>query len=387
MTKREKVMATTLLATMAVLGGAVFFHLFVIQPISEVRAELESERTELTKEQENLAKEESRIKTILRVNPRLTQWKELSLPPKNPKLKPQFGVSLEEQKKTRFRELGVDYYTYLEGVLRKSGFPSESISITPRSVNRRTTSNLQSKEVLFEPLVFGVQARGPYDAVVAMLKTFHTTPLLHQIRTFTVAVSPNRSTTQAKGLLDLTMTVEALVVNGGQEREKLLPEKLPYAPRVLAEPGRSYDLMAKRNMFTGIAPAAAKSTTAAKSTEPKSDVLRFVKLTMLFFNPDRRRWEATLYDQAKGTKETKLNERILNEFTINDSAGLEVLKAKVVKIDEEQLIFESEGRYYRLRCGDFIYPAIREPVPEKELKSLGVAMETRTSSKDSEMTE
>jgi len=386
MTKREKVLATTLLATMAVLGGGVFFHMFVYEPIVEIRAERDVELDELKKEQDELTKEETRIKNILRVNPRLTQWKELSLPPKDPKSKPQPGISLEEQKTTRFRELQVAYDKYLDTVLRKSGFQGDSISITPRSANRRTSSSLQSKEALFEPLVFGVQARGSYQSMVDMLKKFHSTPLLHQIRTFTVALSQNRSATQEKGLLDVTMTVEALVVTGGQEREirpepnGLLP-KLPYQPRVLAEPGRSYDQMVKRNMFTGVAPVA-KTLAASKSTEPKSETLRFVKLTMLFFNPDRRRWEATLYDQAKGTKETKLNERILNEFTVADSAGIEVLKAKVVKIDEEQMIFESEGRFYRMRCGDFIYPAIREPVPEKELKSLGIVMEISKSSKD-----
>jgi len=375
MTRREKVLATSLIVILAVMGGGVFFHMFVYQPIAEIRAELQSEHEGLIKEQEDLAKEEGKIKSILDVNPRLSQWKDLSLPPNNPQSKPTPGVSAVEQKKTRFRELQVAYDSYLDGVLRKSGFLGPSINITPRTVNRRVGTNLQAKEVLFEPLVFGVQARGPYQAVVDMLKSFHTTPLMHQVRTITVSLAPERGGIQgqAKGLLDVTMTVEALVVTGGQDREKLLPEKLPYPPRVLAEPGRSYDLMVKRNMFTGIAPVA--RTTPSKSTEAKSEVLRFVKLTMLFLPPGGRRWEATLYDQAKGSKEMKLSSRADRaEFTIADSSGIEVLKARVVNIDEEQLIFESDGQFYRLRCGDFMYPAIREPVPEKELKLMNLAM-------------
>ena len=34
------------------------------------------------------------------------------------------------------------------------------------------------------------------------------------------------------------MTVEALIVNGAEERPGLMPSKLAYPPRVLAEPAR-----------------------------------------------------------------------------------------------------------------------------------------------------
>ena len=133
---------------------------------------------------------------------------------------------------------------------------------------------------------------------------------------------------------------------------------------------RGYDLMAKLNMFTGYSLAPAIPSSGPKITEDKREVLRFVKLTMLWYNADRRRWEATLYDQAKGGVETNLNTRILNELKVYGDGEDPLLDAKVVHIDEEQLIFKEEGKFYRMRCGEFIYPAIREPLETKELKTL-----------------
>ena len=50
-----------------------------------------------------------------------------------------------------------------------------------------------------------------------------------------------------------------------------------------------------------------------------------------------------------------------------------MIEAKVVKIEEEFLIILSERKYYRLRIGDFLYPAIRTPLGKSELKELGIA--------------
>ena len=81
---------------------------------------------------------------------------------------------------------------------------------------------------------------------------------------------------------------------------------------------------------------------------------------------------AWLYDQAKGGREKKLNTSALNEFTIYDKDENPMIEAKVVKIEEEFMIILSEGKYYRLGIGDFLYPAIRNPLSKSELKELGI---------------
>ena len=48
---------------------------------------------------------------------------------------------------------------------------------------------------------------------------------------------------------------------------------------------------------------------------------------------------------------------------------------KVVHIDEGQLVFKAENKFYRLRCGDTLYPAIEKPLSASEVKELGLATE------------
>jgi hypothetical protein len=111
-------------------------------------------------------------------------------------------------------------------------------------------------------------------------------------------------------------------------------------------------------------------------------VLAFVKLTTLSYDPERKRWEAWLYDQGKGGREKKLNTGVLNDFTIEDKYGNSVIEAKVVRIEEEFMVILSEGKYYRLRCGDFLYPAIRTPLSKSELKAMDITPDESAKEKD-----
>jgi hypothetical protein len=378
MTRREKVLATTLIVMMAVVGGGVLFHMFVYQPIAEVREDLAREKQTLIKAQNDLAQEEQVIENILHVNPRLSQWKQISLPPRDPKAQSKAGVSLEDQKKKHISDMQVQYDRFLSELLRKNGF--SRIVITPRQPDRRGSPTQKGKEPVYERLAFSVAATGNLQALVSTLKEFHTTPLLQQVRSLTLKpAQPRRQGVKPPlGTLDVSLLVEALMVTDGEPRSTLKAEKPPTL-HVLAEPapgsGRNYDLMVKRNMFTGIDPAPAG--TDRVSTDARNEVLRFVKLTMLCSDPSRStpRWLATLYDQAKGPArgETKLNEKTLNKIDIYDDRSNPVMEAWVVKIDESQLVFKWENKFYRLRCGEFIYPAIRQPLLNSELRELGVS--------------
>jgi hypothetical protein len=376
MTRREKVMATTLIVVMTVLGGGLLFHLFVYQPISEAREELANEREKLQKAQDQLAKQGGQIKDILQADPRLSQWKKISLPPRNPEAKKK-GVSLEEQQKAHLSRLGVAYERYLSTLLRENGFGD--VVVSPRTVDKRANPILKAKEPVYEKLAFGVTGRGDLEAAVRSLKAFHQANLLHSIRNLTLTVAQQRGRVAAKpGSLDMSMQVEALLVNGAEERKDLLPDKLSYPLRVLAEPEsgveRKYSYMLSHNIFTGSGRTIERSFSGdEKEAEDRKDVLSFVKLTMLCYDTNKRRWAATLYDQGKGGDEIKLDQRIDKEFTILDHAKNSLLEGKVVLIDEKQLIFKADGKYYRMHCGDFLYPCLKKEVSAQELKELGIS--------------
>src|SRR5262249_12117302 len=117
-------------------------------------------------------------------------------------------------------------------------------------------------------------------------------------------------------------------------------------PAVLAPWGRRYTDLARRNIFTGVASA------ASRVSEAKAEVLRLVRLTTVSHNG--RRWEAFLYDQAKGGKEMRLNlGLVLSEFTIQDKYETEVLKGEVALIDDKGLVFKADGKFYRVEVGEY----------------------------------
>jgi hypothetical protein len=182
------------------------------------------------------------------------------------------------------------------------------------------------------------------------------------------------------------MTIEALMVNGAEERVSLLPSKLDVQPRVLAEPQRRYVNVSAKNPFLGI------PTLPPRLTENRIEVLRFVRLTTL--SKTGSRWEGFFYDQAKGIwpgrtpregegiAEKMVNAEGARDFTILDKYGTTILKATVVYIDGRQLVFRADGKFYRLGCGDFLYPdparpnrypAMKEPLKESDLKELGLS--------------
>jgi hypothetical protein len=153
------------------------------------------------------------------------------------------------------------------------------------------------------------------------------------------------------------------MASGAETREALTPGT-DVPARALAEPARTYADLSAKNIFLGTA-------AQTRLTEDRIAVLEAVRLTTLSHNG--RRWEAYLYDQAKGGAEKRLNALTVTDFAIKDKYGTAVLEGKVVLIDERQLVFQSEGKFYRLRCGDFLYPAVEHPLTESEIKPLGVA--------------
>jgi hypothetical protein len=369
MTRREKVMATTLIVVMTVLGGGLLFHLFVYQPISEARELKASEQEKLDKARELFNTQSAQIKDLLQADPRLTQWNKISLPPRNPQGK-QKGVSLEEQQKRHVSRLKVAYEKYLSTMLSDNGFTT--VLVSERTVDKRANPILKAKEPVYDKIAFSATGRGDLESVVRSLKAFHQANLLHSIRNLTLTVAqPRGRVTPKPGSLDLAMQVEALLVNGAEERKDLLPEKVSYPPRVLAEPERKYSSMLSHNIFAGSSRTINTSFDGSEKSERREDVLGFVKLTMLCYDTKNRRWDATLYDQGKGGDEIKVN-RLWDELKITDQGRNTLLDAKVVLIDEKQLIFKQEGKYYRMRCGDFIFPCLKKALTSAELKELGI---------------
>ncbi|MFM7150371.1 MAG: hypothetical protein ACKO23_11055, partial [Gemmataceae bacterium] len=260
MTRREKILAIVLTSLLVVFGGGILFHFFVYQPISDTRTQLSLAQEQLAKKQEELSQEEQQIQSVLDVNPRLEHWRKISLSSVDATQK-KAGVPSDELKRRHLAQLQVKYELFLSELLRSSGFKTDSIVISPRQPDRRTNLVVaKGQEPLYERLAFTVTGKGSKDNVVRMLRDFHKTNLLHQVRSIKLntpsgasASGSSRRGSTPDGSLDLDMTVEALVVRGAEERGNLTSSTLTYTPQFLA-PSRDYNQMGNRNMFVGIKP-------------------------------------------------------------------------------------------------------------------------------------
>jgi hypothetical protein len=174
-------------------------------------------------------------------------------------------------------------------------------------------------------------------------------------------------------------------VAGAEPRTALLPGSLPYKPRVLAESNRRYQDMVVKNIFSGYLPPSTSLDESKVPPERRNEVLRWIKLTTLSYDTESRRWRGYFYNQARGPRkdddknvkwEDRVDARLFKEITITDKDDKTVFEAEVVYIDEGQLVLKADGKYYRLRCGEFLYPAIRVPLQSRDLKVLGLAPES-----------
>jgi hypothetical protein len=217
---------------------------------------------------------------------------------------------------------------------------------------------------VYTKLAYKVTGQAKLSAVVAMLKHFYEDSLLHEVQMLSLTKPGTARQGAGPDDLDVVLDVQTLLVKDAEARTALKPTFADKTPPPMHADGRSYDDILKKNFFTG------RNVEQALSENPK-EVLGAVRLTMVFWNG--RRWEASFYDELKGGPG---DERLVNanvpDFTVFDRYEHVVLKVKVVKIEDRLLVFQANGKYYRLTTGDRLYPAIDKPLKDSEIKELGL---------------
>jgi hypothetical protein len=357
MNKRERVLAIGLLTLVLLLGGAFVFHLFFYEPMDQLKNRIAAAQKDIaTKERERDQLDKDKEKT-LHTDPRLKEWRKLSLPEGT-------GRKPEEVAK-HLDKLQRDYESWLYKLLEHNGFSANSITVTAKAPDSKSSPTLPGKGPLFTRFAFIVKGQASLDAVVRMLSEFHKTNLLHQVRGLTLVKPETTRQGSRPGDLDVDLTVEALMVAGADKREKLLPDdSTAPVPQVLAVGPRRYEDLRGHNIFQGVG-------AGNRLTEDRAEVLSNVKLTTL--TNGGRRWEGFLYDKGKGPPEIRLRASIgFDEFTITDRYGTVLMKAKVVRLDDREVIFQSGEEYYRLGVGDDLQTAMKNPLKKEEVKSMGL---------------
>ena len=368
MTQRERTLAVAIL-TVVILGGGAFvgYHFFFL-PFRQKENTLLSLRKDVDSKRLRLAE-------IERDRPKLEMWRQLSLPP---------DVNRAHE-----------YVSLLNDLLLKSGFTSDAITrIDTRPADTRSSPTLPGrKEPIYTILNFNVVARGSLSNLVALLENFYRTGLLHRIKTISVQRPLTTTTGQRPNQLDISLTIEGLIVQGGEERPQLLPSidrRLlaieaavgrfgapsglsyvltaagpagPQGPRALAEPHRQYASIADKDIFYG--PLPPPPTQIVKKKEESAtpiDVAQFVFLTDI--TQVDAKVEAHLYDRYNNSR-TKLRTGTgADSFRIRDAQGATIVQGKVVRIDDRDVIFQVGTKVYTIHVGQSLKEAMAKTTKE-----------------------
>jgi hypothetical protein len=376
MTARERVLAIGSLLVIAVVAGGFLFYQFLFVPLQNRDQTLQSVRAELEKKQE-------RVREVMASRPKLDRWRALSLPA---------DTDLARR----------EYEKYLSELFRKSGFAAGSFSVVPKPTDSKTSPSIPGKGPVYTKLTFTVMAHGSLGSLVDALEGFYRTGLLHQIKNLTIQ-RPLTAGEQQQEDLDVNLTVEALCVAGGGNRPFLLPNldpRLvaldaaaalrgapaglalaawaatpmgPEGPGLLAQPARDYAAVSAKDIFHG----------EPQPNQARGEdfvVTRFVHLTDI--TRDGRRAEAFLYDRASNRKTRLRAEPGFDAFRVTNDEGETVVRGRVLRINERDVVFSVDGKAYALHVGQSLEDAMKKPLTDQDLRAMGVTEDTNVSRRE-----
>jgi hypothetical protein len=378
MNSRERILLGVLFGILIVGGCGVAFYYLFFQDYLAARTQLLADRAKLAEKTNDLANAEKEQKRLLTNDPRLKDWRVYSAPDLEP-IKGG-GKHTEQEVKAHLNKLQVEYQDNLQGLLQRHKFGAVQIvakNIETKTVDSKGGTPAKDKAPVYTRIPFSVQATASYANIIAFLKDFHTQPLLQEVRTLSITKpqTPRENTGPgARDVLDIAMTVELLMVTGAESRSNLIPTIESKGPLVLASEKRNYTDMPEKDPFNGTRGTPLTPELPPIAAEEAKLVLSFVELTMIVWNPERDRWNATFYDQGAGFPEKLVNMAILPELKITDPLGRHVFDGKLVYIDAKQLVLEDKktGNYIRMRVGDYLQVALEKPLKADELKQFNL---------------
>jgi hypothetical protein len=368
MNTRERTLASIVLG-MVILGGGYFLVSQLL--LGPLRARADN----LAALQKDVQNKRDRIAQIKAARPQLDRWKHISLPA---------DADMAQR----------EYEKYLTDLLRLADFAPGALSVTPRPLDTKSSPTLPGKGPVYTKLAFQVQARGSLESLVRMMEHFYRTNLLQQVKTFLVQKPATTRPGQQPRDLDINMTVEALIVNGAENRQSLVamdrrllsvaldaigtrPRGIgglaaaavlasptgPMGSGNLAQPPRDYLALATKNIFLGPVPGA---------QQEEVDLTRFIYLTSITDNG--RRPEAFLYDRYNN-RNTRLRASAgFDDFRVADSQDVEVVKGHVLRIDERDVLFQVDKKVYMMHLGENLEEAMRKALSDSRIKELGLTV-------------
>jgi len=436
MTTRERNLAMILLVVLVVLGIGIVANATVLQPLTSVNGEIDKADLQLDQRRKEIKAETDRITRIEKLNPRLAQWQKLSLPEGDPRA---------EAYKAHLGKLSRDYQRYLNKALVESGFTVRSMKVGPDFDSR--TAPMVDKKPIGQILTSHIEGEATLESVVKLFEELYRAPVLHQIKTFSIA-SVKTSTNLA-----VKLTLEAILVNGAEHINKrdgdifakFTNKGKDKEPVVLArEKGRYRDMATRNNIFT---PAREEKTQGPDDRDMAADIssdLVYVHLTMIYWSDfhggcwvariDNKgnKGDAALLidaplpkqspyqkvkkeieekkrqglmakrprrgDNEKQEEDKNLLEEPVQKWVLRDHFKQPLFDLQVVRIEGlKRVIFQVDGKFFAIHPNETLFSAMRKEnedgdlvdneLDKEELKKLGLLGDTTEVLKKVKLTE
>lgn len=347
MTRRERTLAFLLLPPLLLVGGGFLVHQLWYEPLRARDRRVEDLQREIDEKLAAVRKAQEKKKE-------LDRYALLSLPR---------DVELARR----------EYEEQLSKMVRASGFDAQSISITSKKPDTRTSPVLiKGQPPIYTRLEYVVQAKGELLSLVEFMEKFYDLPLLHQIRNLKVQRPSGGDRGRPTYELDYTLTIEALVLDRAENRKTLLSENPPDPPHLLASEERKYSSIAGRDVFFGPPPPAPVEAREQKKP-PSADFAQFVKFDG--YTESDRGPVISLFDAFNNNEQT-ISPRLDGEgykvevkYTLNgrkrtlrsgktidviDDTGELQHRWLVLKTTEREVFLQDEDSYYVVRLGQWL---------------------------------
>jgi hypothetical protein len=371
MTTRDNKLAYVLLGFIILAALGFFGYQFYLVPMRERETSISSLRNDVDVKQ-------AKVDAIHAQSQAMQKLKKLSLPANVDQARREYGEELEK-------------------MLRASGFDAGSISVLPKQPETRTSPAFANKKPIYTKLPFTVTAKGDLASIVDWMERFYKLKLLHQIKNLTIQlpVGADSSARRGQNDLDVTMTLEALVLDNAEQRKTLQPENAEDTPPTLADSERTYASIAGKNIFYGSPPQQPTMT-----QRPKPEIMPFIKFDGVSYEAGTP--TATLWDQyhnhdyrirphsikgfnvdvsyyINGRKRDLRNSRNLE---LHDSSGNIDRLWEIVRIHDRELILRDEEQYYRLHIGQSLADMV--PLKADEVKAMGIKEDVASDASEEE---
>jgi hypothetical protein len=304
MNQREKMLAGGLLAALGLWQAGVQYQNFVVAPVVERQADIDSRQERISKKKIEVAKGQAAMR-------KYKDWKQRSLPPDNLN-----ATSL--------------YQNWLIELANQSNLSDIVVTASP--------TESKSKGDVYSLVAAELKANGKLSQIRDFLYEFRNSGLLHRVDSATF------TSKQATGdpVITLVMKLEGLALKEAPVRSTLLSDpKLAELVKDRSTQGKdAYDVISKNSLFVRTYKPPVPSGTRPGEKTPDDDPRQFVHLTSTFSNGEE--FNATLYDR---TTNKLVDLYSGSEFDIGGVAG------KVVSVTNGSVVLEIKGEKFSLEIG------------------------------------